>query len=454
MKKYILSTTLLISEIIVYLLLGILFKMPQDMYIRTLITYLMLQIVSGHYKGKSMLVWDEIRKNMKVLFSYTACVLLYVPEASGGWVLLTFICVGVLMLVSATFLNRLLRIILRRFVVIKTLIIGDGEDAKRYVTITRNNRFTLIDVVGVVTVKPKNQQVNQGYILKNKKYPIYQLEEISKVIEKYSVEQVVILLPDEAQILTKDIMEILNGKAVRIKSKINSNGLVTFTSEVQDFDGLLLVSNSSAIMNGIDRILKRMIDVAAGIVGCILVVPMYFNIKKKMREEGDKGPVIFTQERIGRYGKPIKIYKFRTMVEDAEQRLNEMMEIDPYIYHEYTTNKKLVNDPRVTKIGQKLRNSSLDEFPQFFNVLKGEMSLVGPRPYLFNEKQDMGVYYKSIVSSKPGITGMWQANGRSDVGFDERCRLDDYYYRNWNLMMEFIIVYKTFRAVLYGKGAM
>lgn len=142
------------------------------------------------------------------------------------------------------------------------------------------------------------------------------------------------------------------------------------------------------------------------------------------------------------------------MIPNAEQVLEELMEKDPEIKKEYLTNKKLQNDPRITEAGHFLRKSSLDEFPQFINVLKGEMSLVGPRPYLFREKEDMGIYYDSVIHCKPGITGMWQANGRSDVGFEDRCKLDDYYYKNWTLSLDMIIIYKTVKSVVYGKGAL
>lgn len=177
-------------------------------------------------------------------------------------------------------------------------------------------------------------------------------------------------------------------------------------------------------------------------------------VRHKNRRSGDKAPIFFKQERIGINGKPIYIWKYRSMVPNAEQVLEELMANDPAVREEYLTNKKIVNDPRITEIGHMLRKTSLDEFPQFWNVLKGDMSLVGPRPYLPREKEDMGMYYDSIIRCKPGITGMWQANGRSDVGFEDRCKLDDYYYRNWTIGLDMVIVYKTIKSVIYGKGAL
>ena len=139
------------------------------------------------------------------------------------------------------------------------------------------------------------------------------------------------------------------------------------------------------------------------------------------------------------------------MVENAEAKLEELMRTDPAIREEYLTNKKLVNDPRITKAGKFLRRTSLDEFPQFINVIKGEMSLIGPRPYLPREKEDMGDFYHTIIQMKPGLTGMWQTHGRSDTDFVTRLSLDDYYFRNYSLWLDITILIRTVKTILGGK---
>ncbi len=173
----------------------------------------------------------------------------------------------------------------------------------------------------------------------------------------------------------------------------------------------------------------------------------------KTDNEERKHGLFFTQDRIGKDGKSIKIYKYRSMVTGADKILEEMMAKDEKIREEYEKNKKLKDDPRITKVGEFLRRTSLDEFPQFINVLKGEMSFVGPRPYLPREKKDMGEYYGKIIKSKPGITGMWQTHGRSETDFEERLELDEYYYRNWSLWLDIVIIIKTIKNVIGGKGA-
>ena len=206
-------------------------------------------------------------------------------------------------------------------------------------------------------------------------------------------------------------------------------------------------------MNLFGQIFKRFIDILFGIAGCLLLIPLTIYVKVVNVKNGDKGPIFFTQDRIGKDGKLFKIYKYRTMVLGADKILEKLMAEDPAIREEYTINKKLENDPRITKAGKFLREKSLDEFPQFINVIKGEMSVVGPRPYLPREKKDMGENYKYIVAMKPGLSGMWQTHGRSDVNFEERTILDNYYSHNWNVWLDLTIIYRTISIVLHGRGA-
>ena len=198
---------------------------------------------------------------------------------------------------------------------------------------------------------------------------------------------------------------------------------------------------------------KRSFDIVCGIIGCICLLPILLLVKIAYLRHGDKAPILFKQERIGKGGKTICMYKIRSMVHNAEQVLEELMEKDPAIREEYTTNKKLENDPRVTRVGKILRKTSLDEFGQFINVLKGDMTMIGPRPYLPREKEDMKMYYHDIITCKPGLTGLWQANGRSNINFENRCRLDSFYSKHKCLWFDIKIFKKTFSAVLSGNGA-
>lgn len=179
------------------------------------------------------------------------------------------------------------------------------------------------------------------------------------------------------------------------------------------------------------NVFVRTLDIIGAIVGILFILPIGIVTYIENIKNNDHGPLFYTQERIGKDGKIFKMYKFRSMCMNAEEKLKQLLEENEDLREEYSKYKKLHNDPRVTTWGKFLRKTSLDEFPQFINVLKGEMTLVGPRPYLPREKEDMGSYYKYIVQHKPGVTGLWQISGRSDVEFQDRLDMDmEYHYRD------------------------
>lgn len=199
--------------------------------------------------------------------------------------------------------------------------------------------------------------------------------------------------------------------------------------------------------------IKRLCDIVIGLLGCILLIPVSLGVKLANMINGDFGPLIFANKRIGKNGKVIKIYKYRSMCVNAEAMLEDLMRNSPKIREEYLTNHKLDPDPRVTKVGRFIRKTSIDELPQFINVLLGNMSVVGPRPYLPREKEDMGEAYDSIVECKPGITGPWQVGGRNDTDFESRIKMDVEYKNKRNIWMDIKIFFKTIKVVLFGRGA-
>ena len=203
----------------------------------------------------------------------------------------------------------------------------------------------------------------------------------------------------------------------------------------------------------IERGLKRSIDILGGICGTLLLIPLTVIIWIANKLSKDNGPIFYTQTRIGKDGKLFKMYKYRSMVVGADEILERYLEENEEARKEYKEYKKLRNDPRITKIGKILRKTSLDEFPQFINVLKGEMSLVGPRPYLPREKEEINGFFKYITSCKPGITGLWQTRGRSNTTFTDRLTMDMEYYYNNSLKQDIKLIYKTIRNVAKKEGA-
>ena len=196
---------------------------------------------------------------------------------------------------------------------------------------------------------------------------------------------------------------------------------------------------------------KRVLDVVGAIVLAIVFSPLIFAIIVLMRR--NEGSIIYKHRRIGRHGLAFECLKFRTMVPNAEQVLRELLESDPAIKAEWVRDHKLRCDPRVTRIGRFLRRTSLDELPQLWNVMRGEMSLVGPRPVVREELLRYGRNVRAYLSAKPGITGLWQVKGRNDTDYRRRVVLDTYYVRNQNLLLDLYILLKTTRVVLGGSGA-
>lgn len=210
---------------------------------------------------------------------------------------------------------------------------------------------------------------------------------------------------------------------------------------------------SKTYSKGIYKIIKRVFDFFCALIGSLFIIPCAIFIKISYMLHKDFKSIFFTQKRIGLNGKEFKLYKFRSMVPDADKVLFELLEKNPKLKAEYKKNKKLDNDPRITRIGKLIRKTSIDELPQLLNILKGDMTLIGNRPYLPREKDDMGSYYDSIIKTKPGLTGYWQVNGRSETSFKERLELEQYYSHHACLKLDIKIFFKTFIVVLSHKGS-
>ena len=216
---------------------------------------------------------------------------------------------------------------------------------------------------------------------------------------------------------------------------------------------LIEQQEKTEIKENLYNFFKRFMDIIGATIGIILLIPITIIIYILKKVHKEEGPIFYEQLRIGKGGKQFRIYKYRTMVMNADEKLWEYLNSNEEAKKEYEKYKKLKDDPRITPVGKILRKTSLDEFPQFINVLKGEMSMVGPRPYLHREIKDMGDNYNKIISVKPGITGYWQVNGRSDVTFEGRLRMDDWYIRNWSVWIDMVLLFKTIKAVFFSKGA-
>ena len=218
---------------------------------------------------------------------------------------------------------------------------------------------------------------------------------------------------------------------------------------VEKFEDYIVLTSSIRVVEARQLFIKRMMDIAGSLVGLVATALLVIIFGPIIYLQSP-GPIFFSQERVGKNGRKFRIYKFRSMYLDAEKRKKDLMEQNKMQGFMF----KIDNDPRVIPIGRFMRKTSLDEFPQFFNVLKGDMSLVGTRPPTVDEYEQYELHHKARLAAKPGLTGMWQVSGRSDiVDFEEVVRLDKRYITEWNIGMDLRILFETVKIVITGKGS-
>lgn len=248
------------------------------------------------------------------------------------------------------------------------------------------------------------------------------------------------------------VLDILSEYFTNIISLADVSWDYCIPTRVYNIGGSFALAIRRNLANNKKLKLKRATDLFFSITGGLLIFPFFLLVIILIRMNS-KGPALFKQKRIGLNGQEFKVYKFRTMVEDAEKALEKFLKENPEYQAEWDENHKLKKDPRITSVGKILRKTSLDELPQILNVIKGEMSLVGPRPIVESEIEKYGGIFQMYSHVRPGITGLWQVTGRSDTSYEERVTLDRYYVANWSFWLDIYILLKTIPAVLGKKGA-
>ncbi|MDA8388482.1 MAG: undecaprenyl-phosphate galactose phosphotransferase WbaP [Nitrospiraceae bacterium] len=330
----------------------------------------------------------------------------------------------------------------------RLLIIGAGDAAVTALSLLRSEKNLGYDVICFLN----GQSGNSGTIEGLKVYGF--LDRADAYMKKGRIEDVLIAYPEIDGERLANLVNRIQPHAENILYLPDISGLPVLGARLRHFfkEQAFLIEMKNSLARPGNYFTKRLFDFLAGsILFVLLLLPILF-ISAIIRITS-KGPAILEQVRLGKNGVPFRCYKFRTMLEDAEDRLKEILK-DPEARRQWETYWKLEDDPRVTGFGRFLRKTSLDELPQIMNVLKGEMSLVGPRPYLEREREHLLQFEETILRVPPGITGLWQTSGRSDKPFPERLALDAWYVRNWSLWLDIVILLKTVRAVALRHGAM
>lgn len=330
------------------------------------------------------------------------------------------------------------------------ILVGFNQGAKEFFYKSKEFLAHIYDIECVFDKTDINKEIH----LFNKNFHIKSLEYLKELNNKNYTVFVSSYIFEDFKEFAKLFTLIKNfSKEIILIEDYNKLTFVSSKMIAFPMTNHFLLSVKIGLNSKFNQILKTMIDYTMAILllPILIILIIIFAILIKF---DSKGSVFFTQERVGKDGKKFKIYKFRTMYEDAEKRLQDILSKDENMKKEWETYRKLKNDPRITKIGKFLRKTSLDELPQMINVLKGEMSIVGPRPAFEEELKNLyKEYAKLYMMVKPGITGFWQVSGRSEASFYERVLMEAFYTLNWSLWLDFYIILKTFKVVFKKEGA-
>jgi exopolysaccharide biosynthesis polyprenyl glycosylphosphotransferase len=426
---------------------GIAFAIILSLYVAI---YYLYNTYSGFFKRGFLEEMVAVVK-INLLLAVTITTVMFIFQEGATYSRLFFLCFFLLN-TSVTYIARqyykvlLLAVYKKSNSSSKIMIITTSDQAKRILARVKSEndweyQITYLTILDLDMIGKKIDEIEV-------KADITNMFEIAKL---EVLDGVFIHIPNDnsLDINLEDIILEYQNMGVTVDLSINTFGLKIHEKVVREMSGYHVLTFSSRLFNETQMVLKRITDMIGGFIGSIIAVFLTIFIAPAIFIESP-GPIFFSQVRIGKNGRRFKIYKFRSMYTDAEKRIQELMahnEMNGFMF-------KMKNDPRVTKVGKFLRKTSLDEFPQFFNVLKGDMSLVGTRPPTESEFIQYEGRHKRRLALKAGVTGLWQVSGRSDINdFEDVVKMDLEYIDNWSWKMDVKILFKTIGVVLSGKGS-
>ncbi len=329
----------------------------------------------------------------------------------------------------------------------KILILGSGEAAKRALSAVRNEPNLGYEVAGFIDDSPKTKKIDGIKIHLG-------LKQIERYVKSAGIHDVIIAKPELNKKRLASLISHVQHKVENTLFLPDIDGIAVTETELRYFfqEQTIIIEIQNNLSKPLIYLTKRLIDYFLGAFVFIFLFPLMLLISAAIKFTS-KGPVFFVQQRIGKKGKLFKCYKFRTMYSNAEEKLEELLNENEKAKNEWNKYWKLKNDPRITSVGRFLRKTSLDELPQVINVLKGEMSLIGPRPYLPREWNYIREESEIIHALPPGITGLWQVSGRNEKDYNFRIAMDSWYVKNWSLWLDIVILFKTIRAIIKKEGA-
>jgi exopolysaccharide biosynthesis polyprenyl glycosylphosphotransferase len=361
---------------------------------------------------------------------------------SRGWLVLTWLVSLILVMAFRQLWHkRMWRLRVAGELCYRTLIIGANDEGVRIAHTLRPRALGFLPLGLLATTATAPEETDSVPVLGT-------LGELAEVIQRHGIECVFVASSAVSPEVMKRLTKLLRRHDVEIRVSANMTDILSSRLTVQPVADLLALSLKPVRLSGPQALAKRSFDLAVAWIAVVLSSPIWL-ASAALIKATSRGPVLFKQARVGKEGKLFTMYKFRTMIEGAEYMISELEaqnEASGPLF-------KMRRDPRVTRVGKWLRRWSLDELPQLLNVLRGDMSLVGPRPPLPKEVATYEDWHRDRLEVHPGITGLWQTGGRSELSFDDYVRLDLFYIENWSVTFDLYILAKTIPAVLFSRGA-
>jgi exopolysaccharide biosynthesis polyprenyl glycosylphosphotransferase len=429
--------------------LGLLYRFAPALYFVLPVWYLLLRI-NGMYESRRLdtlpaVAWIATWSvgegiALLILISY----FLRITEISRLFVILFgFINVFFLVLVRILLKAFLQNVRSRGYNFRRVLVVGTGQRARSVARKLKAHQEWGMVVIGFLSPAPEEvgRELEGSSILGS-------VQDLRTIISTRPIDEVHIALPLLNLDTITSLLEICEEQGIRTRVMLDLYSPTISKVHLEDFRGTPMLTFTASPMETWEMVVKETVDRAGSFLLILLLLPLFLFLSLLVKITS-KGPVFFVQERVGLHKRRFRIYKFRTMVHNAEQlreSLECMNELSGPVF-------KIKDDPRCTFVGRLLRKTSLDELPQLINVLKGEMSFVGPRPPLPSEIVKYEPWHYRRLSMKPGISGLWQVSGRNELDFDQWMKLDLKYIDSWSLKLDFIIILRTLPAVLLGRGA-
>ena len=424
-----------------------------DVYVYGAVPLLFL-IFLGQSRAYSQMkpVVDTMRDIFQSVFAgwIASIIIIYFLKASEQASRLFIILFGLFVLINVCLIRYcVLKFLKRRnFFHEPIILIGAGLTAEKLIKFWREDLGYRYEIVGLIDDHPISEQLP-------KNFPILGgFDDSRRIIRASKVKTVVIAAPgldkERLQALISEIQPHV--KNISFVPDLIGTPMSSAALSILFSEKILMLNLRNNLSSPYNRAIKRIFDLTLTICGGLIISPVLLAIALRVAIE-NRGSVIFAHKRVGAAGKKFPCYKFQTMVPDAEAKLKKYLAENPEARREWEETFKLTDDPRVTKFGSWLRRTSLDELPQLWNVIRGEMSLVGPRPIVQAEVPRYGKNIREYYMVLPGITGMWQVSGRSDTTYPERVAMDTWYVRNWSVWIDIMYLFKTVKAVLQSRGA-